>query len=379
MRAEPCGSGYSSAKYSCSGYASGSGSAVTQAQSIAASQAGSDDLNSSFRHAMLRQMGAGGGTPRRKSAAACVDARKGTAPSQPAGGRGGAAWGREVKHAETNEACSHGDGEIGAAHRAAGGATVSGDVLVPSLGSSSIVQVEEPAGRVDPLPHSDAPDAGSDGTAGADNAAGSACGATSKDVAEGRAGRAPGMPAAAVAKQWESREEGRVLHTFVADSQESLKSLRTLLTHSREGLHAGAPSAGLLRHARVSDHGDARPLIGSGLAPPPQQPWHAGAAGDAAPGGPLQPVWSAATVGAQGDGAIASQESSPAVSLVAMPGREVHTGQADMLILQRQETGNSSFHPPMGYGHTRGGTLRVAFASALCCPVLTWHMVRRIT
>eukprot|EP00892_Ulva_mutabilis_P001830 jgi/Ulvmu1/11648/UM008_0052.1 len=334
----------------------------------AASRARSGDLNDSFRHAMLRRMAGGDSQPSRELATSSGHTYKGTARSSEAGGRSGAAWGHEEKHRAQHSASIPEDGAIGASHRGSAAPAPSADAAVPCLGTCGDSATAE---RVCDILPCDAPDIAGE-TPGRDACAvGAADPETpTEDAADegcefGRGAQGSARPSVAVqpglaaALRRESREEGRVLHTFVADSQESLKSLRTLLNRSREGLHAGARDSRLLQHARVSDHGDMVSDHGDTLAEPPR---HAAAAATAVPRGPPS-RWGAAAdapLGApmlwEGDGVAESAESSPALSLVAAPGRELHTSRVDMFILQRQESRYDTFGSPMGPAHMHSGT-----------------------
>lgn len=333
--------------------------------SYSTSQVESDDLNNSFRHAMLQCVAGGDTNGHVKSAGSLRDSR-GTV-----GGTVGA-----------DGACKRGD-VVAAEDRGEIGAVESGYVVS--------------CGRVP------APPGGTAGAAGAD-AGGAACGLPPRPGSHGPAcaevkgaGTVGAAPAAGMrwgdvvgaGQRGESREEGRVLHTFVAESQESLKSLRTLLNRSREGLRAGPQEAALPQHTRLSDHGDAHTEASVWHAAGHTQ--HSGAIvapvvsvpGHAVPrftefGGEFG-VWDSVgrvhegvegavpAAGRSGGGAMCedlavgggmSEASSPARSLVALPAREVHTARSNMLILQCQGSDGGARDLLSAHCHGRSGVLR---------------------
>lgn len=291
----------------------------------------SDDLNGSFRHVMLRQMAGERSGHGNESAISSCGNRHGTARSSGAGAQSGVGWGRKDKEGEAEASCVQGFGKIGAG--IANGLEGDCGSLARSVSNSG--KAGDACSHTAELESNDEREAARTSAAGHND--GSATGQAAAAAEGGNGNKAGGSLSCMVqrAERGESREEGGVLHTFVAESQESLKSLRTLLTRSREGLHRGVRAGGPPPHSCVSDHGDIQPQSGGA-------PAQADAVGDVPGARSLHARVGAVPACAQECGLegaeherAASEESSPARSLTALPVREVHAGRTDMLILQR--------------------------------------------
>ena len=340
----------------------------------------SDELDIPFGGGMPERMDGGDSIPCGKSGGGLRATGEGIA-----GGDGGAdqsetAWGHEWKGAQLGKLQTQVRDEIGAAGGGSEDVARGSCELAPcaEAGISAPDDTDCDAMSVRTCSHINAAAGG-----GPDTAAG----ATAPSGVQG--GKAV---AGHAGQRAESREEGGVLHTFVAESQESLKSLRTLLNRSREGLRGGPREAALPQHARVSDHGDVQHQHAAWRAngaPGQDRPGGSGAcaevavaaessAADVVPrhstwggygaswkggdAGGMEGGWGddgavdcyrgrGTSLVAVAEGGTLSEASSPARSLVALPAREVHTARANMLILQRQDSGDAGggFDSPTGY------------------------------
>lgn len=344
------------------------------------SQEHSDDLDLPFCGGMPERMDGGDSYPCGKSGGGPRATEEGSVAGDGGTGQSETAWGTEWKGARLGEPQTRARDEISAAGGGSEGIARGTCDAAPGAeaGTSAPGDTACDAMSVRTCSHIDTAAGG-----GPDTAAGATApsGAQSGKAVAGQAGQ-----------RAESREEGGVLHTFVAESQESLKSLRTLLNRSREGLRRGPREAALPQHARVSDHGDVQHQHAAWRAndaPGQDRPGSSGSCAEVAVAAESSAAdvvarhstwgghgasWKDGDTGGVGggwgddgavdsyrgrgmalvavaEGGMLSEASSPARSLVALPAREVHTARANMLILQRQDSGDvgGGFDSPTGY------------------------------